>query len=328
MSSAFHNGGGIKKTRAILNVEVPKGYGDKSLHADPEALIVESSKKVSFTGDFVSMITAACVHNFALASKTEEGIGVSVIATAADDEGNTCNYGESSGEDIKATIIEGTINIMVIIDGNPTESSLVSSIITATEAKAVAMRELDIRSRYSGDPATGTITDAIVVAETGRGESIVYAGPASKLGQLVGWCTRKAVKEAIMKGQECNPRRLLLNRLDARHLGVRTLAFELSKVKSLNADKQELALALTKKMQTDAVFAVAVLAAIKLNEDFESGLLPHQFADLNQLGREFGKLLSGKANGKPSDVEGLEEVNLSPFLKSALVELARAALSS
>ena len=328
MSSAFHNGGGIKKTRAILNVEVPKGYGDKSLHADPEALIVESSKKISFTGDFVSMITAACVHNFALASKTEEGIGVSVIATAADDEGNTCNYGESSGEDIKATIIEGTINIMVIIDGNPTESSLVSSIITATEAKAVAMRELDIRSRYSGDPATGTITDAIVVAETGRGESIVYAGPASKLGQLVGWCTRKAVKEAIMKGQECNPRRLLLNRLDARHLGVRTLAFELSKVKSLNADKQELALALTKKMQTDAVFAAAVLAAIKLNEDFESGLLPAQFGDLNQLGGEFGKLLSGKANGKLSEVEGLEEVNLSPFLKSALVELARAALSS
>ena len=109
---------------------------------------------------------------------------------------------------------------------------------------------------------------------------------------------------------------------------MRTLAFELSKVKSLNADKQELALALTKKMQTDAVFAAAVLAAIKLNEDFESGLLPAQFGDLNQLGGEFGKLLSGKANGKLSEVEGLEEVNLSPFLKSALVELARAALSS
>lgn len=328
VSSAFHNGGGIKKTRAILNVEVPKGYGNKSLHSDPEALIIESSKKISLPGDFVSMITAACVHNFALASRTEDDLGVSVIATAADDEGNTCNYGESSGETIRTSVIEGTINIMVIIDGNPTESSLVSSIITATEAKVVAMRELDIRSRYSGDAATGTITDAIVVAETGRGESIVYAGPASKLGQLVGWCTKKAVKEAIMKGQECDPHRSLLNRLEARHLGVRTLAFELSKVKSLNTDKQELALALSKKMQTDAVFASSVLAAIMLNEDFEMGLLPPQFDDLNQLGREFGKLLSGKqADAKPSDAEGLEDVKLAPFLKSALFELARAALS-
>jgi adenosylcobinamide amidohydrolase len=42
----------------------------------------------------------------------------------------------------------------------------------------------------------------MIVAKTNRGAPIVYGGPASKLGQLVGYCTRKAVKEAVMKANE------------------------------------------------------------------------------------------------------------------------------
>ncbi len=324
VGSAFHNGGGIKKTRAILNVEVPKGYGDKSLHSDPEVVIAESSKKLELKEDFVGMVTAACVHNFALASKRADGVGVSVIATAADDEGNTCNYAESSGEEIKTKVIEGTINLMVIIDGHPSESCLVSSIITATEAKTAAMLELDIRSRYSGDIATGTITDAVVCADTGKGDLITYGGPASSLGQLVGWCTRKAVREAIMKGQECSPNRPLLDRLEARHLPIEKLASELSKVKSLKTDKQKLSAALSKKIRGDAAFASAVLAAVKLNEEFEKGLVPAQFSDLSELGRGFGELLSKQ---KSERLEGFEDVDLPIFLKFALFELAKVALA-
>ena len=328
VSSAFYHGGGAKKTCAILNVEVPKGYNEQNLHTDPAALIVESSKKLDFKGDFVGMVTAACVQNFALASKREDGVGVSVVATAADNEGNTCNYSESSGEEIKTKVIEGTINIIVVIDGHPTESCLVSSIITATEAKTAAMLELDIRSRYSGDAATGTITDAIVAAETGRGDLIVYGGPASKLGQLVGFCTRKAVKEAIMKGHECSPCRSLLDRLEARHLSVEKLAFELAKVKGLKTDTQKLASALSKMVTDDPVFAAALLAAVKLNEDFEKGILPPQFSDLSQIGKGFGQLLS-KQNcaGASLETAGAEYVDLPPFLKFALIELARNALS-
>ncbi len=329
VSSAFHNGGGIKKTQAILNVEVSKGYGDRSLHIDPEALIVESSKKLGFNKEFIGMVTAACVQNFSLVSKREDNIGVSVIATAADNEGNTCNYAESSGEEMKTHIIEGTINIIVVIDGHPNQSCLVSTIITATEAKTAAMMELDIRSRYSGDVATGTITDAIVVAETGQGDPIVYGGPASKLGQLVGYCTRKAVKEAIMKGQECSPYRSLMDRLAARHLSIEKLASELSKVKNLNADKQTIASTISQKVRNDPTFASALLAVIKVNEDFEKGLLPHQFSNLSELGTSFGQLFSAqKRQSVPAKISGAEEVNLAPFLKFALIELARYALSN
>ena len=201
VSSAIYNGG-FKKTKAILNVQAPEKYSDRKLHANPQNLIIDSAKKIGLSKNFVGMVTAAAIDKFALVSKKDGNLAVSVTATAVDPEGDTCSHAETAGEAITVEEKTGTINIMVVIDGNPTESCLVSTVLTATEAKTAALWELDIRSRYSGDVATGTITDAIVVAKTNRGEPIVYGGPASRLGQLVGYCTRKAVKEAVMKANK------------------------------------------------------------------------------------------------------------------------------
>ena len=201
VSSAIYNGG-FKKAKAILNVQAPEELSDRKLHENPQKFIIDSAKKLGVSDHFVGMVTAAAVDKFALASKKDGDLTVTVTATAVDPEGNTCSHAETAGETMTVEEMPGTINIMVIIDGNPTESCLVSTVLTATEAKTAALWELDIKSRYSGDVATGTITDAIIVAKTNRGEPIVYGGPASKLGQLVGYCTRKAVKESIMKANQ------------------------------------------------------------------------------------------------------------------------------
>ena len=198
VSSAIYNGG-LKKAKAIVNVQATNDLTDKQLHADPQKFIINSAKKLGIQNNFVGMVTAAAVDKFAWVSKKDGDLTVTVTATAVDTDGNTCSHAETGGETITVEEMLGTINIMVIIDGNPTESCLVSTVLTATEAKTAAMLELDIRSRYSGNVATGTITDAIIVAKTNRGAPIIYGGPASKLGQLVGYCTRKAVKESIMK---------------------------------------------------------------------------------------------------------------------------------
>jgi adenosylcobinamide amidohydrolase len=201
VSSAIYNGG-FKKVKALLNVQAPEECSDRQLHANPQKFVEDSAKKLGLSDNFVGMITAAAVEKFALVTKKDGDLTVNVVATAVDPEGNTCSHAETAGEIITVEEMPGTINIMVVIDGNPTESCLVSTVLTATEAKTAALRELDIKSRYSGDVATGTITDAIIVAKTNRGAPIVYGGPPSKLGQLVGYCTRKAVKEAIMKANE------------------------------------------------------------------------------------------------------------------------------
>jgi adenosylcobinamide amidohydrolase len=332
VSSAFYDCGGLKKTNAILNVEVPKSYSDRCLHDDPEAFIMDSSKKLGFTESFVGMVTAAAVENFSLVSKKDGDIAVSVIATAADNEGNTCNHAESAGETIETEHIEGTINIIVVIDGNPTENCLVSTLVTATEAKMAALRELDIRSRYSGDEATGTVTDAVVAAETNRGPPIVYGGPASKLGQLVGYCTRKAVKEAIMKANECMPTRSVIDRLRERHLPIEKMASELSRVKSLNMTEKTLCSKLFSILRNEPLAASTLMAAVKIDEDVEKGLVPPEFGKIGIVCKHFGKLFSKqtynnvKDSGESADSSEYDAVDLPPFLKHVLIRMVKSAL--
>jgi len=327
ISSAFHNGGGIKKTNAILNVEVLKSYSDRTLHDDPEAYIMESSKVIGLNESFIGMVTAAAVENFSMVSKREEDLGVNVIATAADNEGHTCNHAESAGEKIEVKVIEGTINIIAVVDGNPTESCLAGLIITITEAKMAALRELDIRSRYSGDQATGTITDSVVVAETNRGTPLVYGGPASKLGQLVGYCTKEAVKEAVMKASECMPGRSLISRLRERNLSIEKLASELSKSETLNLDKKTLEYYIERTLRTKPEAAWILMAAAKMDEEVKNNLIPLEFGRIEAASRKFGELvlhIKMQSSGK-SDVSENDEINLSPFLKQVLVNMVREA---
>ena len=328
VSSAFHNGGGLKKTSIILNVEVPKSCADRTLHDDPDAFIVNASKTFGILGSFIGVVTAAAVANYSLVSKRNGEFAVSVVATAADNEGNTCNFSESAGEPIEVQEDAGTINIIVVVDGNPTESCLVGLIITATEAKMAALKELDIRSRFSGDEATGTVTDAIVVAETSRGAPIVYGGPASPLGQLVGYCTRKAVKEAVMKANECMPCRSLFVRLKERHLSVEKMAAELAKAKSLGLDEKTLATSLAKLLRTNPFYASIVLAAVKMDEDMAKGLVPPEIGDEKAVSKKFGEVLLSKQ--APSNVaysSDYDAVDLPPFLKQVLINIVKVALS-
>jgi adenosylcobinamide hydrolase len=324
VSSAFHNGGGLKKTKVILNVEVPKSYGDRNLHDDPDAFIVNAARTFGVSGSFIGVVTAAAVENYSLVSKRDGEFAVSVVATAADNEGNTCNFAESAGEPIEVKHIEGTINIIIVVDGNPTEGCLVGLIITATEAKMAALKELDIRSRFSGDEATGTVTDAIVVAETNRGAPIVYGGPASPLGQLVGYCTRKAVKEAVMKANECMPCRSLFVRLKERHLSIEKMAHELAKAKSLGVDEKALAIGLTKTLKANPLYASIVLAALKVDEDIMKGLVPPEIGDAKAVSKKFGEfLLSKQAPSNVAYPSDYDAVDLSPFLKQVLINIVK-----
>ena len=71
---------------------------------------------------------------------------------------------------------------------------MVNAVITATEAKTMTLTEWDVRTPQ-GDPASGTSTDAVVVACTGRGTGLSYAGPAT----TVGWLVARTVRAAITR---------------------------------------------------------------------------------------------------------------------------------
>lgn len=311
VSSAIFNGG-CKKVKAVLNVGVPTGYSDRSLHIDPLELITSSAAKLGLTKDYLAMVTAANVHNYSLVTKKTDSFSVSVAATAG------CSHGESAGEEMDVQEITGTINIIVLIDANPTESCMVASLITATEAKSAALRDFDVRSRYTGDSATGSITDSVTIASTCSGKTISYGGPASKLGKVVAYCVRRAVTEALLKQEPVWGCRTVFDRLKERHLPLEKLAAEVSKVEGLAVDAEGLAQILKNNPATGAL----LLAAAKMDDDYKRGLVPTNLAGLDVC-KCFGADLRQDCSKVPS----YDAVDLPPFVKYALINIVKAAQS-
>ena len=313
VSSAIYNGG-FKKVKAILNIQVPQGYSDIKLHEDPMHLVRLSSAKVGVHEDYLAMITAAKIANMHHVTKSDGNVTVNVMATAG------ASHGESAGEKIDTDHLDGTINIIVVINGNPTDSCLVAAFVTATEAKTAALNDLDIRSRYSGQAATGTITDSLSVATTNTGSVIELGGPASRLGQLVASCVREAVKEAVKKQDSTLPSRSVASRLKARHLPVERLASELSKIKSLKADEKTLRNKLD-AILSDPLYASFLLAAAKLDDDVKKGVVPSEVGEVAEASRRFGVLISGRGSHRQLAGEDVDAVDLPPFLKQALLNI-------
>ncbi len=306
VSSAIFNGG-CRQVKAVLNIGVPKGYSDLSLHLDPLELIYASAPKVGVKDDYLAMITAANVHNHSLVTKKGEFYTVSVAATAG------CSHGESSGEDIQVEEITGTINIIVFIEGNPSESCMVAALITATEAKSAALRDFDVRSRYTGDSATGSITDAVTVASTGKGRIVSLGGPASDLGKLVGYCARRAVTEALLKQEPQWANRTVLDRLRERHLPVEKLATEVSKVEGIKVDADELA----DILRGNPVGLASLLTAAKMDDDYTKNLLPADFQNWSETTGCSGITEEYKER------QSYEAAELPPFLKATLVKIIK-----
>jgi adenosylcobinamide hydrolase len=314
ISSAIYNGG-TNQVKAVLNVGVPEGYSDLSLHLDPLELITSSAAKLGLTKEYLAMVTAAKVKNYSLVSKKSDRFSVHVTATAG------CSHGESSGEKMDVQEIVGTINIIVLIDGNPSDSCMVAALITATEAKSAVMRDFDVRSHYTGDSATGSITDSVTVASTGRGKTLILAGPASNLGKLVGYCARRAVTEALLKQEPIWACRRVLDRLKERHIGVEKMASEISKVEGLKVGVEEL----TKILRNNKLAGVFLLAAAKMDDDFKKNLLPTDFTNWTEVSKYFGTYTRLKRNC--SEMPNYDFVDLPPFLKQALIKIVKSSQS-
>ncbi|WP_214658889.1 adenosylcobinamide amidohydrolase [Candidatus Formimonas warabiya] len=183
-------GGGFHSPYFVINQQVHKNYcgedpaGDLAGTIEAMGLIPEQC---------VGMMTAAHVKDAALEYEISSPLSVVAIATAG-----TSNAMAAGGTPPPFAFgVVGTINIIVLIDGDLTAGGMVNAVITATEAKTMALQDLEIKDVFTGEPASGTSTDAVVVAVTGKGEKLPYAGTATQIGGMIGRTVRKAVTEAI-----------------------------------------------------------------------------------------------------------------------------------
>jgi adenosylcobinamide hydrolase len=172
-------GGGLTITHSIVNYRVNKEYFNNNPAYDLEAY----AHRQSLPNPFVGLMTAAWVHKAQRVFLQESGLTVGVSGTAG------LSNATSAGVSLPFAYQSGTINLILLVDGNLSQAAMVNAVITATEAKVDFLRTINARTTQ-GDLATGTSTDSVAIACTGRGECLPYAGPATVVGWLIGRCVR------------------------------------------------------------------------------------------------------------------------------------------
>ncbi|MCP8307383.1 MAG: bifunctional adenosylcobinamide hydrolase/alpha-ribazole phosphatase CbiS [archaeon] len=270
LSSAVLNSG-LCKARAIINHHVPKSFD----HHDPESVLRDLVKDLGLPDDTVGFMTAVKIHNIAIRIEKKKELTVSALVTAG------LSYPATASDDTIQTNKESTINIILLIDGNLTEGCMINCIQTAIEAKTVALRELDIRSRFSSSVASGSTTDAIAVVCTGIGEPIKFAGTGTEIGIVIGKAVKEATKEAIQKQDGTVSSRSIIERLKERGITIDDMinsGLELF-IPSHEIENKEKASELLRegliRALSDFNISALILAALRLQEDGELGLIPN-----------------------------------------------------
>ena len=334
LSSAVHNGG-FKKVNNIISIHVPEDNDDncnrniddldKELHENPENILKRAIVKLGNDPDeVVGMMTHADVRNVEVSHRRLQDITLSAFVTAGVEVAATA--GELTISKPGSSNIDpvGTINVILLVDGNLTESCMVDAVKTVIEAKTVALRELDIRSYFSGDPASGTVTDSVVVACTKRGAPVKYAGTATVLGELIGESVKDSLKKTLFNEQQVVADRCLTKRLDERKISLENamnlfLVTHPNLTENFEHFKEKVQHALS-----NPKIVPLVVAGIRLDDDLKVGLIPSMF-DKSMVIEIFQvNIAKCLCNKKQSATLKLEDTpldaikNLGPFIRRIL----------
>lgn len=197
---------GYRRVTYVANVYIPEELSNLSMK-DYLKFVRGLLRSLGVSmRDIAFLSTAADMDNVAFCERFFQEFGVCCFATAGTNNAlrsgvDTANYVERNG---RFEYVPGTINIIILFNAPLTSGAMARTIITATEAKSAVLQDLDVRSFLSPElQATGTGTDnIIVVSGKGGGAPITYVGGHSKMGELVGVCTRMAVLGALEKQEK------------------------------------------------------------------------------------------------------------------------------
>lgn len=193
MSSAIY-GGGFVQLDHIVNRYVNKYYDC----SDPIGDMTNFIAAHGYPGESsAGLMTAVKLKYTSIREETGEQASILCCATAG--VGNAARAGAS--RTTFAAYQPGTINMILMIDGVLTPGCMLNAVLTATEAKAAALQDMNVLDHETGAVATGTTTDAIVVGVSGNpayGVNHHYAGTATDLGGMIGRLVYESVTESIV----------------------------------------------------------------------------------------------------------------------------------
>lgn len=202
VSTSWLNGGYRRDLSAVFNHQIPLDACD-DCHENGGVETYLETVAASLGLDpraACGLITRAEMKNAVAVTAQFSDLAVTAIVTAGIDKnggraGDPASYYEENGS---FEPVGGTVNTVLVIGADLPEYALCRAVVTASEAKAVALQQLMARSLYSTGIATGSGTDMIaVVADPGSPLHLSDAGKHSKLGELIGRTVIDATTAAL-----------------------------------------------------------------------------------------------------------------------------------
>jgi adenosylcobinamide amidohydrolase len=170
--------------------------------ADPRSWLAAAVENLALDGKAVAMATAVLMKIHAQVSFASPNTQVTCLATVG------CGNALAAGDPTSATITEPaqlhTINLIVVVQPALSDAAMVEAIQIATEGRARALFEAEVRSSVSNLPASGTGTDCIAIASVGTGPGAQYCGKHTELGELIGRAAYAAVQQGLMRSSVRN----------------------------------------------------------------------------------------------------------------------------
>ena len=183
-------GGGLGAARSIVNLHVDKDCPWEGAEVRLDAF----AARRRLPAPWVGLLTAAGTEHARVALERAHGVGALVVVTVG------LSNRVSAGRSAAAGVTPGTINTIAVVDADLAPAALVNVVITLTEVKALVLAEAGVVCDNHG--ATGTSTDAVVVAATGRGRALRFGGPISDAGWVAAQAARTALGEGVRWWQE------------------------------------------------------------------------------------------------------------------------------
>ncbi len=193
-------GGGFSHASRFVNWKVPLAYDDP----DPVAAMRNVLQSWHYPQEkTIGLMTAAALTRCAV--EEEEGDGFRLFCCTTAGVSNAVRAGQA--RHTFPAFAPGTINTILLIHGRMTPAAMVNALLTATEAKAAALQELDIRDPGTGDLATGTSTDALVVGASQAENAPLhrYAGTATALGHTLSRLVSASIHAALQPTEPLGP---------------------------------------------------------------------------------------------------------------------------
>ena len=203
ISTSELNGGYKKNFKIAFNHYVSQENIDFLENHSIKDYLIRQSGILGIDSKFTTgLLTSAQMENACVVTKQYRNLEVSAITTAgvrvnASRAGDSASYYEENG-DFQFDV--GTINVIILTNVCLGPGTLANGLVTATEAKTVALSNLRIPSQFSNGFATGTGTDGIAIFSNSESDNMLSnAGKHSKLGELIAKCVIESISEAIKR---------------------------------------------------------------------------------------------------------------------------------